>query len=332
MEMESPTSVMAGSSGIAGAGAGNARGGTESMGMPSDASGCERLGKEGAYSMRDALNVAVRSSSEAREAREPLGREIEDRLAAYWEFMCSWRDMDRGELEEMLAHGETIIHIPARAGSTRVKDKNIARLGGHPLLAYSVVQGLGIPGVDRVIVDTDSPGYAGIAAKYGAQVLYLRPSGMANTTAPLFDSLRFLLAYLYTEHGVRMKRIITLLATNPFRSKAMLSTMASALDHSSHCITYQDVGLDMKNIYYEDSGILHPMSPSLNGACRLNRSFKMTGHVQGRDDLSKIVRGRSTYLYRVEHPCELIDIDSEEDLDLAQRVIEDGLYDFGGGK
>ena len=55
--------------------------------------------------------------------------------------------------------------IPARSGSKSIKDKNLALLGGYPLIAYSIALAKTTEGVDRVIVSTDSLEYAKIAEK-----------------------------------------------------------------------------------------------------------------------------------------------------------------------
>ena len=60
--------------------------------------------------------------------------------------------------------------IPARSGSKRVAHKNIRRLCGHPLLAYSISSALESNIFSDVIVSTDSPRYADIARYYGANV------------------------------------------------------------------------------------------------------------------------------------------------------------------
>ena len=57
--------------------------------------------------------------------------------------------------------------IPARSGSKGVPGKNINLLGGYPLIAFSIVAAKMTPGIDRVIVSTDSAEYAAIANKYG---------------------------------------------------------------------------------------------------------------------------------------------------------------------
>jgi CMP-N,N'-diacetyllegionaminic acid synthase len=86
--------------------------------------------------------------------------------------------------------------IPARSGSKGVPGKNISLLGGHPLIAFSIVAAKMTPGIDRVIVSTDSAEYAAIANKYGAETPFLRPeeiSGDKSTDMDLFlHSLKWL--------------------------------------------------------------------------------------------------------------------------------------------
>jgi CMP-N-acetylneuraminic acid synthetase len=73
--------------------------------------------------------------------------------------------------------------IPARAGSTRVPDKNLARVGGVTLLERAIRVALGAVG--RVFVSTDSERYAGIASAAGATVPGLRPTELATDDAPM---------------------------------------------------------------------------------------------------------------------------------------------------
>ena len=58
--------------------------------------------------------------------------------------------------------------IPARSGSKGVLDKNIRKLAGKPLIAYSIMAAKRTKFIDRIIVSTDSIKYASLAKKYGA--------------------------------------------------------------------------------------------------------------------------------------------------------------------
>ena len=61
--------------------------------------------------------------------------------------------------------------IPARAGSERIKHKNIRPLNGVPLLAYSIQAALQSGCFDRVLVSSDGTEILEIAASYGADVI-----------------------------------------------------------------------------------------------------------------------------------------------------------------
>ena len=77
--------------------------------------------------------------------------------------------------------------IPARSGSKSIKDKNLALLGGHPLIAYSIALAKLTESIDKVIVSTDSLEYAKIAEKYGAEVPFLRPKALSQDSSTDYD-------------------------------------------------------------------------------------------------------------------------------------------------
>ncbi len=83
--------------------------------------------------------------------------------------------------------------IPARAGSKRVRDKNIKKLGHHPLIAYTIAAALQSKVFSDVIVSTDSEAYAEIARYYGAEVPFLRPPELAGDVSPDIEWLEYTL-------------------------------------------------------------------------------------------------------------------------------------------
>ena len=64
--------------------------------------------------------------------------------------------------------------IPARAGSKRIKNKNLYNLNGKPLIAYSIKAALDSGVFNSVIVSTDSEEIADVSRKFGATVPELR--------------------------------------------------------------------------------------------------------------------------------------------------------------
>jgi CMP-N-acetylneuraminic acid synthetase len=68
------------------------------------------------------------------------------------------------------ARPRAVALVPARGGSKRVPNKNVRRLGLHPLIAYTIRPAIESGVFDAVVVSTDSRETAEIARHYGAEV------------------------------------------------------------------------------------------------------------------------------------------------------------------
>ena len=109
-----------------------------------------------------------------------------------------------------------VAFIPARSGSKRVADKNVALLAGHPLLAYTIAAARASGVFDAVVVSTDSERYATIAKYYAAEVPALRPAAMAGDRSPDIEWVEHLLGVLDGE-GRDYDAFSILRPTSPFR-------------------------------------------------------------------------------------------------------------------
>ncbi len=65
--------------------------------------------------------------------------------------------------------------IPARGGSTRLKDKNIYPICGKPLISYSIEAVIESGCFDKVLVSTDSSKIVDVARQYPEVEIYDRP-------------------------------------------------------------------------------------------------------------------------------------------------------------
>lgn len=106
--------------------------------------------------------------------------------------------------------------IPARSGSTRVPHKNIRRLAGHPLMAYSISAALDSGVFSEVILSTDSEMYAEIARYYGASVPFMRPAEYAGSSSPDIEFVEHALENL-SQQGREYDCFSILRPTSPFR-------------------------------------------------------------------------------------------------------------------
>mgnify|MGYP006075129011 CR=1 FL=1 len=78
----------------------------------------------------------------------------------------------------------TICIIPARSGSKRIKNKNIIKINGIPIIAKTIRIAKQSMLFKRIIVSTDSQKIAKIAKKYGAEVPFLRSKDLSNDYTP----------------------------------------------------------------------------------------------------------------------------------------------------
>jgi len=109
--------------------------------------------------------------------------------------------------------------IPARAGSLRVKSKNIRFLAGHPLIAYSIAHARQSGKFERVICSTDSELIAKIARHYGADVPFLRPEEFATALSPDIDWISYTLKKIPERYDI----FSIVRPTSPFRSNGMIA-------------------------------------------------------------------------------------------------------------
>lgn len=116
----------------------------------------------------------------------------------------------------MLNGNRVVAVIPARGGSKSVPGKNIRRLRGKPLLAWSIDVARQVSEIDRIIVSTDDAQIASVGRDYGAEV-YVRPPHLATDEALVIDALKDLLQTLYAERETP-EWVILLEPTCPLRT------------------------------------------------------------------------------------------------------------------
>ena len=106
---------------------------------------------------------------------------------------------------------EVLALIPARGGSKGIPRKNLAPVGGRPLLAWAVDAALGSRAVTRTVVSTEDDEIATAARSLGAEVL-ARPPELAADDTPMQPVIVHALAEL-PEHDV----LVLLQPTSPLR-------------------------------------------------------------------------------------------------------------------
>lgn len=108
--------------------------------------------------------------------------------------------------------------IPARGGSKGLPRKNIKELLGKPMIGYTIEQAKKSKYIDKIIVSTDDIEIAGISAKYGAEVPFIRPQELAGDNASIFDVLLHAVDRIIEKESFSFDILILLHANTPLRN------------------------------------------------------------------------------------------------------------------
>lgn len=107
--------------------------------------------------------------------------------------------------------------IGIRSGSTGVKNKNVKKLGGKPLVAWILKTAKKSKYINRLVVSTDSRKYASIANKFGAETPYLRPKSLATKNSPEIKYIKHMLSWLKKNENYVPDIIVRMMSTVPFQ-------------------------------------------------------------------------------------------------------------------
>ena len=121
--------------------------------------------------------------------------------------------------------------VPARGGSRGIPRKNLALLGGKPLLAWTVEAALAAQALDSVVVSTEDSEIAAVARSLGADVLD-RPASLARDDTPMLDVV------VHAVDALGSPEVLVLLQpTSPFRvGRHVDQAVALLRDSGGDCV------------------------------------------------------------------------------------------------
>lgn len=118
--------------------------------------------------------------------------------------------------------------IPARGGSKGVPAKNLAPVGGVPLVARAVRECRAARLVTDVVVSTDDHAIAAAAREAGAEVV-LRPAAIAGDTATSEAAVLHAVDAHEALHGASVDVVLLVQCTSPFIVREDLDGVAAAV-------------------------------------------------------------------------------------------------------
>ena len=227
--------------------------------------------------------------------------------------------------------------VGARSGSRNIPHKNIRPLLGKPLLAWIIEAAKASTYVTRLVISTDSPEYAEIAKKYGAEAPFLRPKELAADTVPDFDYLYHAATWLRDNEGWEADIILRLPPTTPLCRTESIDACIQLLLDDPNADSSRTVTVATKHPYKlwraTEAGYIEPfLSEELTGfkdAHNMPRqAFPMAyQHVdvialRWNTLVEKKAMAGEKIAYHAIPKSEAIDIDSEIDFFIAEQLLK----------
>lgn len=139
--------------------------------------------------------------------------------------------------------------VGARAVSRGIPHKNIKPLLGKPLMAWIIEAAKASKYVSRVVLSTDSPGYAEVGKIYGAETPFLRPKELAMDSAPDFDYLYHAATWLRDHENWQADIVLRLPPTTPLCLPASIDACVELLINNPEADSSRTITLASKHPY-----------------------------------------------------------------------------------
>lgn len=136
--------------------------------------------------------------------------------------------MPHPEADRATSARRVLAVIPARGGSKGVPAKNLAPVGGVPLVARAVRECLAAGLVTHVVVSTDDHAIAAAGREAGAEVV-LRPAAIAGDTATSEAAVLHAMDAHEALHGAAVDVVLLVQCTSPFILREDVDGVARAV-------------------------------------------------------------------------------------------------------
>ncbi|BAO74402.1 cytidylyltransferase domain-containing protein [Winogradskyella sp. PG-2] len=215
---------------------------------------------------------------------------------------------------------KTIAIIPARGNSKRLPKKNVKILGDVPLIAHSINYAISNSDIiDEIYVTTDCDEIKRIALDFGAKVID-RPKELSGDLEPTITALKHAISDI-EDVGL----VILLQPTNPFRPLELLKEAYKIFvnNNINSLFTvsrdYRKYGKIIANKFKPFNYKIGQRSQDIDPLYFENGLLYITKASLIEED---IIFDELSYSLIVNHKFAEVDIDSQEDFDYAEYILE----------
>jgi len=137
--------------------------------------------------------------------------------------------------------------ITARAGSKRIKNKNILNFFGKPMIAYSIEAAKKTKLFDQIYVSTDSLKIKKISEKFGAIVPFLREKKLANDATGTYDVVHNFLKKIDLQN---VENVCCLYPTSPLMKYTDIIKGLTILNKNKKSYIFSGMQVEINNFTY----------------------------------------------------------------------------------
>lgn len=226
---------------------------------------------------------------------------------------------------------ETLFIIPARGGSKGIPKKNITKIQGKPLIAYTIDFALKLASPQNVLVSTDSSEIADISLIWGASCPFLRPSELSTDFIGDMPVLKHALESYQKLSGKVFHYVVMLQPTSPLRNildfELAFKKLVTLKFDSIISISYVPTKYHPLKQFEINGENINPFSPRANEIIarqQLSQSCIRNGVFYIFDSnfvgYSETVYSENTGFYHINNPW--FNIDSSEDLNDFESFLK----------
>lgn len=217
----------------------------------------------------------------------------------------------------------TIILILAREGSVRLKNKNLKLINKKSLVARTVEFAKKIAPISKIILSTDSKKIQKIGVKLGLNIPNRRPKKLAKNNSSSYEAAIFEINE-YEKCNRKIDIIILLQPTSPFRTiKTYNKIMKKFLKEKKiPLVTVKKINLTSDKFFQIKKTKLCKID-----TLKENQDIYVPNGSYHVITKNKLIKEKSFYakkmnFFLVKDIKENIDIDTNEDLELAKNLIK----------
>lgn len=218
--------------------------------------------------------------------------------------------------------------IPAKGGSTRLARKNVAPLGGRPLIAWAAEAARESGVFDRLVLSSEDEAVIEAGRGIGLDAPFVRPAALARDPAGVVDVALHALDALEAG-GERYETLAILLPTCPFRTAADIReafALFRSRDEKSLMSVSEFDHTPFAALAVGEDAVISPHFPEYFGrkSQEMPRAYRPNGAIHILD-VARFREARSyvapPVLAYVMPRARSVDIDTAEDLLLAEALL-----------